>query len=319
MARKNVGAALSANSVDPREQFAAEAAPTLFPSYLVTRSSPLHDHKQASPIFFRNSACADNSSLSAATTRRGARSDEIRVVRTAPVSFLSACSLSSARPTWPTSSPHSPNAISSANGISAGANIRRAGEDIRADVEAIPAGTRLAARQLDGFLTAVKRFLETDIEFQRLVFTTSRALLLPKWRFLSEPAESAKTAILTTKPANLAGGKDRLEKITEIATAEAAARGIGPAPGIEFMTMLPVLAELVVGLAFFRVLEHLVGLSDLLEALGRRLVARVDVRVELLRQRAEGPPDVIVGGRTIEAKDGVWVSCHDTLPAIGVI
>jgi len=41
--------------------------------------------------------------------------------------------------------------------------------------------------------------------------------------------------------------------------------------------------------------------------------------VELLRQRAEGPPDVIVGGRAIEAKDGVWVSCHDTLPAIGVI
>jgi molybdopterin molybdotransferase len=41
-----------------------------------------------------------------------------------------------------------------ANGVSAGANIRRAGEDVRAGVEAIPAGTRLAPQHL-GLAAAV--------------------------------------------------------------------------------------------------------------------------------------------------------------------
>ena len=63
----------------------------------------------------------------------------------------------------------------------------------------------------------------------------------------------------------------------------------------ELLALLPVRAECVVPLALLGILEHLIGLTDLLELrLGARLF--VHVRVELARQLAIGGLD-LVGGR----------------------
>jgi hypothetical protein len=56
------------------------------------------------------------------------------------------------------------------------------------------------------------------------------------------------------------------------------------------------MAEPVVGPAPFVVLEHLVGLLDLLEALLGGLVARIDVRMELSGQAAVGLLQIGFGG-----------------------
>ena len=64
---------------------------------------------------------------------------------------------------------------------------------------------------------------------------------------------------------------------------------------MKLLTGLPVGAELIVGRAFFRVLQHLVGFAQFLEfRFGIRFLA--DIRVILARQLAVGALDFILGG-----------------------
>src|SRR4029078_3969417 len=71
-------------------------------------------------------------------------------------------------------------------------------------------------------------------------------------------------------------------------------------------TAAPRPPEHVVGLAALSIRQDLVGLVDLLEALGGARL-RVHVRVPLLRQLAERLLDVGVGGGPLDAEDHVVV------------
>ncbi len=71
-----------------------------------------------------------------------------------------------------------------------------------------------------------------------------------------------------------------------------------------------VVAEGVIGLAPLRVGEHLVGLRRLLELLLGGGVVRVDVRMELPGEAAEGPLHLRVGGPTLEPEHLVVVARH---------
>ncbi len=74
----------------------------------------------------------------------------------------------------------------------------------------------------------------------------------------------------------------------------------------EILTGLPVGAELVVGRALLRILQHLVGLTDLLEALlGIRLLA--DVGMELARKLAVRTLNLVLRCVTLYADDVIVI------------
>ena len=74
----------------------------------------------------------------------------------------------------------------------------------------------------------------------------------------------------------------------------------------EVLARLPVGAQLVIGGALLRILEHLVGLADLLETrLGVRLLA--DVGMVFPRQLAVGPLYLVLGGVAAHPHDFVVI------------
>ena len=101
--------------------------------------------------------------------------------------------------------------------------------------------------------------------------------------------------------------EQRFEEITVgrgVATGKAAATefkaGVPVRRWIEVLAGLPVRAQLVVGRAFFRVLEYLVGLADFLEAcLGVCLLA--DIGMVFARQLAIGTLDFILAGSAFDS------------------
>ena len=117
-----------------------------------------------------------------------------------------------------------------------------------------------------------------------LVFTFGRCRTMPL---------SLAWSSLLLKPAT----ENRLEEITEVATAEPATTlksVAGTCSCMKFMTMLPVRTESIIGLTFFRVLEYFVGLVYLLEFIfGGRIL--VDIRMKLSCQFTVRLLDVCFG------------------------
>ena len=114
----------------------------------------------------------------------------------------------------------------------------------------------------------------------------------------------ADVGIPTTCSAMAGSAEQRLEKIAEFARVGISAAGkvdiglpVGRRP--ELLPFLPVRAKAIVGRAFLRVLEHLVGLLDLLEALFCfRLVAHV--RMVFARQPPVRTLDLLRVGVTLD-------------------
>ena len=115
-----------------------------------------------------------------------------------------------------------------------------------------------------------------------------------------------------------------LEEIRKAATSGIGRTATGKLePGIptrwrpEILAGAPVLAQLVVGRALFRVPEHLVGLTELLEAaLGIRLFA--DIRVIFARQLAVGALDLVLRRFAGHAHHRIVVFVvHRSTPVVG--
>ncbi len=99
-----------------------------------------------------------------------------------------------------------------------------------------------------------------------------------------------------------AAAEERVHDVAEAAEPRAErAAGLPPPPGRQ-----RVAAE-VDDLALLGIGQHLVGARDLLEAL---LLRRVDVGVQLARQPAIRPLDLLGGGVLGHAEDGVVVGAH---------
>ena len=77
--------------------------------------------------------------------------------------------------------------------------------------------------------------------------------------------------------------------------------------GLEILTGLPIGAELVIGDAFFRVLENFVGLAGFLEFLFR-VGFLVDVRVQFARKFAIGTLDLVLRRRPLQPQPSEVVS-----------
>ena len=152
----------------------------------------------------------------------------------------------------------------------AGGNPDVQGSGLSADP---PAGIHLRRLQLQGALATVISLFQTDLQRHGPILAAG----------LLEPASAAVKPTRATEPAEPAEpAEQRFEKVAEIAAAEPAAGGwpstlpAGRRP--ELLTGPPIVAELVVGGAFFGVAQHFVGLGDLLETvLGVGLLANVRV------------------------------------------
>jgi len=84
---------------------------------------------------------------------------------------------------------------------------------------------------------------------------------------------------------------------------------------MKLLPCLPVSTELVVGNTLFGVLEHLIGLADLLETRLRvRFLAHV--WMVLARQLAIGALDLILRGIAFDAHDPVIVFEFHSLPSL---
>jgi hypothetical protein len=84
---------------------------------------------------------------------------------------------------------------------------------------------------------------------------------------------------------------------------------------VEFLALLPVGAQLVVGCALFRITQHFVGLAHFLETLlGIRLLAHV--RMVLAGELSVGALNVVLGGIPFHAHDLVVVLVFHLLHAV---
>ena len=154
--------------------------------------------------------------------------------------------------------------------------------------------------QGDGAGAAGKGVFQGKADNRFLVRTSAGTV---KWLSTAGPS-----ALLTKSLA-----EQGFEEIAEIAAPGLkATAGTGRAPaevkaafpsgrGTEILALLPVLAEPVVFLTFFRVFQYLVGFVDFLETLlgVRRLV---DVRMIFAGQLAIGPLDILLLGVTVHAQ-----------------
>ena len=120
-------------------------------------------------------------------------------------------------------------------------------------------------------LDAMRRLLEGDLEIIAQVRAPAGAatVALAAEKLVENPA--APTTLLAEDLA------EDVERIVEAATSAAEAAGATRTAALLERGM----AVTVVGGAFLRILQHLVGLGDLLEHLLRLLVARILVRVKL--------------------------------------
>src|SRR5690554_3076822 len=182
-----------------------------------------------------------------------------------------------------------------------------------------PVGGALAHRQHDLTLRTAGHLLKGDMHdrLDRAPLLCARRARAPGTR----PAESVET-----KPAAWPRGvraRAAKECIKEVAKIRLAAAALAPenilkplgaaakspplpagrrAKALRALVFLPVLAELIVLLARLRVLEHLVGLVDLLELLlGARLLAHI--RVILARKFAIRLLDLVLRSAAIDVKN----------------
>jgi hypothetical protein len=72
-------------------------------------------------------------------------------------------------------------------------------------------------------------------------------------------------------------------------------------------------AELIVGAPLLGVAEHLVGLVDLLEAVGGAVLV-VDIRMVLPGKTAKGLADIVLAGAAIDAQHLVVISLRGHVP-----
>ena len=112
----------------------------------------------------------------------------------------------------------------------------------------------------------------------------------------------------------------RLEEITEAAQIRSAAAeipelkaGIPAWRWVEVLARFPLRPKLVIGGAFLRIFQYLVGFTQFLElCLCFRFLA--DIRVELTCQLAVGALDLVLGGVTLDAHDVVVIfEFHDLI------
>jgi hypothetical protein len=152
---------------------------------------------------------------------------------------------------------------------------------------------RVAALERDRARRAVVEILQADLD---------RGLeRLPGARTARVPGSAAPRGATVGLSAQVP--EERLEERAEAAVAElelAAPLAAGVEPELlpagrrrELLAVLPARAESVVALALLRILEHLVRLRDLREAL-RRALALVDVGVVLARELAVGLADLLL-------------------------
>ena len=154
---------------------------------------------------------------------------------------------------------------------------------------AVVAGGELAERNL--LLHAARGLLERDFDVVAQVRPVARAVATAAAEKLLEDAAAAAAA------EHLA---ENVERIVE--TARRPARAARPRPLRE--RRMPVA---VVGRAFFRILQHLVGLGDLLEHLLGLLVAGILVGMILDRLLAVGFLDLLLRGVPAHAEQFIIV------------
>src|SRR4029078_4125360 len=145
-------------------------------------------------------------------------------------------------------------------------------------------------RRLHALERVVEREPHLDLEIASAL--TTLLLLLGPPRAAEQPAEDVA----------------QVAEVGEIEAVEVDAAGTGPAPvgGAEAVVLLPLL----------RVGEYVVGALDLLEALLRRGVARVRVRVVLARELAVRLLDLVLARALRDAERPVQVlNCRHRPPA----
>ena len=186
--------------------------------------------------------------------------------------------------------------------VGGGAHLARAvaggaGLGLRAGLgaRALAIFARLVAHEVDLLVAAPGRFLKGDGDIVAQVRAGHGALLAPG-------AAAAETA-----------AKERREYVFHIKAAETAEAGeISIAAGAARARLL--MAEAVVLGALLGVGEHLIGLVDLLEFFLGVLVARVDVRVQLLGQLAVRRLDGGLVGRALDAEHFIIVAFCQGFP-----
>ena len=152
--------------------------------------------------------------------------------------------------------------------------------------------TALIASELKRLLRARGRFLKADAQAEAQVI----ALLGRVARSGSAHAPAKKLVKYVLKPAHLAWIKAEATK---------------PAPA----HLRSIHAELVIARALVGIGQHLICFVDLLEALLRRLIVRVQVGVRFLGQLAVGFLDIFLAGSFSDPQHLIIISfcCHSSL------